>query len=174
MLKPMLKHRFSNHARAVRDGEQRHERSLQIRRKSRKWRRLHISAISPLAERRTVSPLLVCRSSTPASWSTCAAAPSISSRPYSRKMSPSVMAAAHTIVPSSMRSGITLCSAAPSVRRPSTVSASLPIPAMLAPMALRQFPRSATSGSRAALRMTVLPFARTAARSRFSVAPTEG
>ena len=50
----------------------------------------------------------------------------------------------------------------------------VPRPAILAPIAIRQAARSAISGSRAALRMVVVPAAATAASRRFSVAPTEG
>jgi hypothetical protein len=42
------------------------------------------------------------------------------------------------------------------------------------PIVTRHCAKSATSGSRAALRMTVVPVANTAASSKFSVAPTEG
>ena len=45
---------------------------------------------------------------------------------------------------------------------------------MWAPMRLRKAARSAISGSRAALSMTVVPLASTAAISAFSVAPTLG
>jgi hypothetical protein len=50
----------------------------------------------------------------------------------------------------------------------------LPAPVMRAPIELRNAARSAISGSRAALSMTVVPLAITAAMSRFSVAPTLG
>ena len=50
----------------------------------------------------------------------------------------------------------------------------VPAPTTMAPMRLRKAARSAISGSRAALSMTVVPLASTAASSRFSVAPTLG
>ncbi len=50
----------------------------------------------------------------------------------------------------------------------------LPAPPILAPMACSIWHRSTISGSRAALSMTVLPSARTAAIRMFSVAPTLG
>jgi hypothetical protein len=50
----------------------------------------------------------------------------------------------------------------------------LPAPITVAPMRVRNAARSAISGSRAAFSMTVSPFARTAAISAFSVAPTLG
>ena len=57
---------------------------------------------------------------------------------------------------------------------PSTFSVPVPMPSMRArPSPTRQRARSPISGSRAALAMVVWPFARLAAISRFSVAPTE-
>ena len=50
---------------------------------------------------------------------------------------------------------------------------SLPSPAICAPIRRRHWARSTISGSRAALRITVVPRARVAAISTFSVAPTE-
>ena len=50
---------------------------------------------------------------------------------------------------------------------------SLPSPAICAPMRRRHWARSTISGSRAALRITVVPRASVAAISTFSVAPTE-
>jgi hypothetical protein len=53
------------------------------------------------------------------------------------------------------------------------VSTSVSMPSILAPMAVRQRARSPISGSRAALRRTVVPFAITAASRACSVAPTD-
>ena len=50
----------------------------------------------------------------------------------------------------------------------------LPTPSILAPIAANIWARSTISGSRAALSITVVPWASTAAISRFSVAPTLG
>ena len=50
---------------------------------------------------------------------------------------------------------------------------SLPMPSIFAPIAIRHSARSPISGSRAALRSTVVPSASVAAISAFSVAPTE-
>ena len=50
----------------------------------------------------------------------------------------------------------------------------LPAPKTRAPQALRKSCRSTTSGSRAALEITVVPSQPQAASIRFSVAPTEG
>ncbi len=57
---------------------------------------------------------------------------------------------------------------------PSTVIVDVPAPSIWAPIAVSIAQMSAISGSRAALSMTVVPWARTAAMTRFSVAPTEG
>ena len=48
----------------------------------------------------------------------------------------------------------------------------VPAPEIFAPMALRQAARSATSGSQAALRITVSPWARAAAMRAVWVPPT--
>ena len=95
-------------------------------------------------------------------------------RPCGKTSSPSVRAAAQASVPNSMRSGSTVWTAPPSSAPPSMVRTCVPRPAILAPIAIRQAARSAISGSRAALRMVVVPVAATAASRRFSVAPTEG
>ena len=73
-----------------------------------------------------------------------------------------------------MRSEITVCSAGRSRSTPWTVIVDVPAPCTSAPMALTKSARSVISGSRAALSMTVVPLAITAAMSRFSVAPTLG
>ena len=49
----------------------------------------------------------------------------------------------------------------------------VPRPEIFAPIAIRQWPRSSISGSRAALLITVSPLASVAAISAVSVAPTE-
>ena len=49
-----------------------------------------------------------------------------------------------------------------------------PSPVILAPIAVKNSPRSTTSGSRAALSIVVTPFAKVAAVIIFSVAPTLG
>ena len=53
------------------------------------------------------------------------------------------------------------------------VSVSVRTPSIFAPIAHRHLTRSVISGSRAAFSITVVPLARTAAISAFSVAPTE-
>ena len=60
------------------------------------------------------------------------------------------------------------------VRRPSTRMVLVPAPRMLAPQRQRNAARSAISGSRAAPRRVVLPWAVAAASSSVSVAPTLG
>ncbi len=89
--------------------------------------------------------------------------------------SPSVATAAAAHVPTSIRSGTAVWSVPRS--GPSTPSISIvlvPAPSTRAPIDVRKEARSAISGSRAALSMTVLPRARTAANNRFSVAVTLG
>ena len=49
----------------------------------------------------------------------------------------------------------------------------VPAPSICAPIFTRQAARSTISGSRAALPITVVPFASVAAINAFSVAPTE-
>ena len=49
-----------------------------------------------------------------------------------------------------------------------------PSPEIFAPIAIKNSPRSTTSGSRAALSIVVTPLAKTAAVIMFSVAPTLG
>ncbi len=82
--------------------------------------------------------------------------------------------AAAAQVPDSMRSGITVCSAGVKPLEPSISIVLVPAPPTFAPMAFRKSAMSAISGSRAALSITVVPRAATAAIIRFSVAPTLG
>ena len=84
------------------------------------------------------------------------------------------MAAPNAQVPATMRSGTIACSVGESLSTPSMVSVELPAPSILAPICSSIWHRSTISGSRAALSMTVVPLARTAAISTFSVAPTLG
>src|SRR5579859_443842 len=69
---------------------------------------------------------------------------------------------------------MTVWSAPPSSFTPSTTSLSVPMPWICAPILLSNRQRSWTCGSRAALKISVLPFARTAARRMFSVPVTVG
>ena len=82
--------------------------------------------------------------------------------------------AAAAQVPASMRSGIVTCSVPVSSSTPSISIVLVPAPSIRAPIATRNAAMSAISGSRAALSITVVPRARTAAIIRFSVAPTLG
>ena len=72
-----------------------------------------------------------------------------------------------------MRSGSTGCSALCSVSRPCTQSVALPTPSIRAPILIRQWARSTTSGSRAAFSIKLSPRASTAAIRALCVAPTE-
>ena len=73
-----------------------------------------------------------------------------------------------------MRSGMTVWRVGCSSSTPSTAMVELPAPDTRAPMPTRKSARSPISGSRAALSMTVVPLASTAAVNAFSVAPTLG
>ena len=66
-----------------------------------------------------------------------------------------------------------MCSPPSKLPTPDISTLLLPAPKIRAPIFLKQFARSTTSGSRAALRITVSPRARVAAIIKFSVAPTE-
>src|SRR6266568_4987611 len=67
-----------------------------------------------------------------------------------------------------------MCSAPPSSGTPSTTSRSVPMPSMRAPILPSSWHRSWTCGSRAALKISVRPWARTAASRMFSVPVTVG
>ena len=93
--------------------------------------------------------------------------------PVMRMLEP-VTAAADISVAATMRSGIIACTAGLSFFIPSITTVLSPAPCIFAPQALRKSARSTISGSRAALLITVVPFAVTAAIMIFSVAPTDG
>ena len=88
--------------------------------------------------------------------------------------SPPATPHAMSSVPASMRSPMISLSTGVSSSTPSISIVDVPAPMTCAPMRLRNAARSVTSGSRAALSITVWPLASTAAVSRFSVAPTLG
>jgi hypothetical protein len=88
--------------------------------------------------------------------------------------SPRVITAPIAQVPETMRSGTAVYVTGDSDSTPSTVTVELPAPEIRAPIAVSIEQMSTISGSRAALSITVVPDARTAAMTRFSVAPTEG
>src|SRR5450759_2392993 len=69
---------------------------------------------------------------------------------------------------------MTVCSAPPRSRTPSTTSRSDPMPSIRAPIFTSRRLRSWTCGSRAALKISVRPSASTAARRMFSVPVTVG
>src|ERR1700755_1901352 len=73
-----------------------------------------------------------------------------------------------------MRSGSTAWRAPVRRGTPSTTMRDVPAPVILAPILLRQSATSPTSGSRAALSMTVVPFARGAAPSFSNAAASIG
>ena len=75
-------------------------------------------------------------------------------------------------VPASIRSAITVCSAPCSSRTPSITIRRVPAPSIFAPIRIRKFARSSTSGSIAAPSITVVPGTSTAAIIRLSVPST--
>ena len=87
---------------------------------------------------------------------------------------PRVIAAANAQVAPTIRSPITRCAVGCRLVTPCTVSVELPTPSILAPICCSIVHRSTISGSRAALSITVVPSASTAAMRMFSVAPTLG
>ncbi len=110
----------------------------------------------------------------PRSTSLSAATPRCSTAMPSTVTSPPAMTVAKRYVPPSMRSPMTAWSAGTSSSTPSMVIVCVPAPSMRAPIFVRNAARSEISGSRAALSITVSPFASTAAVMSVSVAPTLG
>mmetsp|Transcript_5008 Transcript_5008/g.12969 ORF Transcript_5008/g.12969 Transcript_5008/m.12969 type:complete len:273 (+) Transcript_5008:594-1412(+) len=84
------------------------------------------------------------------------------------------MAAAMAKVPASILSGSTVQAPPARAATPSTAMVAVPAPLTLPPIALTNSASAATSGSRAALRITVVPSASAAAINSVSVAPTLG
>ena len=111
---------------------------------------------------------------TPHSPSESCSASTSSGRVFLTVTSPRVIAPASSSVPVAMRSGMISYSTPCSSGTPVMRIVSPPWPAMRAPIATRKFARSTTSGSIAALWITVSPCAVTAASIAFFVAPTEG
>ena len=89
-----------------------------------------------------------------------------SARAPASVISPPATPSAARKVAASMRSGITVCSTGDSCSTPSMVMVELPAPSTWAPMRLRNAARSAISGSRAALSITVVPLASTDGHQR--------
>ena len=85
---------------------------------------------------------------------------------------PPVIATAVRYVPTSTLSGITLKVAPSSLSTPSIVIMSVPAPLIFAPISIRQFAKSITSGSLAAFSIVVIPSAKLAAIITFSVPVT--
>ncbi len=95
-------------------------------------------------------------------------------RPFRTVTMPPATAVPMAQVPATIRSGTTWCSTACSVAGPSISSVDVPMPPIFAPIRVSISAMSTISGSRATLSIIVVPFARVAARRRFSVAPTLG
>ena len=89
-------------------------------------------------------------------------------------MSPFVIAAANAQVPVTIRSGRVAWVAGFRFDTPSIFIVCDPRPEIFAPIAIKNSPRSTTSGSLAAFSIVVIPFASVAAVIIFSVAPTLG
>ena len=83
-----------------------------------------------------------------------------------------IAAAAMAKVAASIRSAMTSCSAPCNSLTPVMVTVGLPTPESLAPIAVRNFARSTTSGSHAALSIIVTPSASTAAIMALAVPST--
>ena len=77
-------------------------------------------------------------------------------------------------VPASIRSGMMSCSAPCNSFTPSMIKRRVPAPSIFAPILLKKFARSTTSGSCAAPSITVVPSASTAAIMTLSVPRTVG
>ena len=88
--------------------------------------------------------------------------------------SPRVIAAPKAQVPATMRSPMVRWVTGRSSGTPSISILEVPAPEMWAPMPVSMAQMSTISGSRAALSISVVPLANTAAMTRFSVAPTLG
>ena len=96
----------------------------------------------------------------------------LGSNPLTRMGSP-VRAPMARNVPASMRSPTTACSQGCNSVTPWISITGVPAPIIWAPISFKRLARSTISGSRAALSITVVPFAKTDAIIKFSVAPTE-
>ena len=124
--------------------------------------------------RRTVMEFPLRSIFTPASRNLSSTACMCSGRAPIIFTSPFVAAAAMANVAASMRSGITSCSAPCNSFTPVIVIVGPPTPSIFAPIASKNFARSVTSGSHAALSMIVTPSAKTAAIITFAVPSTVG
>ena len=97
-----------------------------------------------------------------------------STRARRSRTSPPVTATAARNVALRCGRGSSRASPAGATRRLRPRSSTCPLPRSRAPIAFRRSAKSEISGSRAALSMTVVPFANAAAMRMFSVAPTLG
>ena len=84
------------------------------------------------------------------------------------------MAAATAQVPATMRSGTVRWVTGRSFETPSITKVDVPTPSICAPISISIKQMSTISGSRAALSIVLRPWARTAAITSVSVAPTLG
>ena len=122
----------------------------------------------------TLNPSLVISTSAPAVTNFSSAIERCSLFALRTVMSPPVITAATAQVPATIRSATVVCSTAFKLETPVIVSSEVPTPSICAPMANNMLQMSTISGSRAALSITVTPFAVTAAINKVSVAPTLG
>ena len=123
--------------------------------------------------RLTLRPFVVLDISTPASVSLPQNASKSSIFPPISSTSPPAITGASIYVPSSIRSIITECVVPFNLSTPLIVIVSVPSPEIFAPIDLRHVTKSTISGSIAAFFSWDLPFARQAAITKFSVAPTD-
>ena len=131
-----------------------------------------ISAVFKALSRATTQPPSAASTETPILLSLSTTAIISQSLQLVTVSSPAVIAAAAINVPASILSGITSYSTGVSSFIPSIVNRGEPMPLILAPILLRQFARSAISGSHAADSITVRPPANVAAISTFAVPST--
>ena len=108
----------------------------------------------------------------PASFNFTKTTSKVSGRQFLSVISPPVAATAHKNVPVSIRSGMMEWLAPFKADTPSITKRSLPIPEIFAPIFTKSSAKSDTSGSRAAFSSTVVPSAKQAAMSKFSVPVT--
>ncbi len=87
--------------------------------------------------------------------------------------SPPAIIGASIYVPISILSEITACLVPCNCETPSIIIFEVPLPSIIAPILIKHSIMSPTSGSQAALVITVVPLAIEAAIIRFSVAPTD-
>ena len=158
------------------DRGQRHRERLQVGREAGVGQRRHVEARQPPVDVRPEAAVVDRRPSAPAGDQLVQRRCRGGRRRRPRRgPSPPAIAAAKAQVPATMRSvTVVVLDRRAAGRRPRPSASRWRRPSIRAPIATSIWHRSTISGSRATLSMTVVPSARTAAISRFSVAPTVG